>query len=153
LGVVEQHVTISEGGEANVELAYAKDTPLVDGAEARRALPEPRSGPAAGSASADVRTLKDALKLERRAEIRQRGRPLFQRHCAPCHGDKGDGRGEQAPFCDSRPRDFTRAEFKFRSTPSGSLARTDDLVRTIEQGLRGTSMMGWSRTLTKDEIR
>jgi cytochrome c oxidase cbb3-type subunit 2 len=153
LGVIEQRVTVS-GGESTVELAYAKDTPLVDGAEARRAVPDPRSSMApTAAASGDVRPLREALKLERRSEIRQRGRPLFQRHCAPCHGDKGDGRGEQAPFCDSRPRDFTRGEYKFRSTPSGSLARIDDLERTIAQGLRGTSMMGWSRTLSKDDLR
>jgi len=46
-----------------------------------------------------------------------------------CHGEHGDGRGYSAQWFDPRPRDFTRAIFKCRSTPSGTLPVDDDLVR------------------------
>ena len=49
------------------------------------------------------------------------GKALYRRYCITCHGPHGDGAGENAPHLDPRPRDFTRAAFKCRSTPSGSL--------------------------------
>lgn len=54
----------------------------------------------------------------------KRGKALYQRYCIFCHGTDGDGRGESAPFLDPKPRDFTKAVYKCRSTPSGSLPST-----------------------------
>ena len=51
----------------------------------------------------------------------KRGKALYERYCIFCHGVDGDGRGESAPYLDPKPRDFTKAMFKCRSTPSGSL--------------------------------
>jgi mono/diheme cytochrome c family protein len=93
------------------------------------------------------------LKLERRALVRQKARLLYVRHCATCHGDPGDGRGENAPFCEEAPRDFRRGEFKLRTTPSGKLARLDDLYRTISAGIPGTDMPPWSGKLSPEERR
>ena len=45
---------------------------------------------------------------------------LFNRHCAACHGPKGDGQGPAAYLLSPKPRDFTSGTYKFRSTPSGS---------------------------------
>ena len=39
-----------------------------------------------------------------------------------------------------RPRDFTGAVFKIRSTASGQLPTDADLARAIDQGLPGTAM-------------
>ncbi len=36
----------------------------------------------------------------------------------------------------TQPRDFTSAQFKFRSTPSGQLPTTGDLLRTLTEGVR-----------------
>jgi cytochrome c oxidase cbb3-type subunit 2 len=72
-----------------------------------------------------------------------RGRDLYYRHCVGCHGDKGDGQGLAAPFLDPRPRDFTRGVFKFRSTPTASLPTDADLLRTLREGVHGTSMPSW----------
>jgi cytochrome c oxidase cbb3-type subunit 2 len=41
---------------------------------------------------------------------------------------------------DPRPRNLVSGSFKFRSTPSGSLPTAEDLLRTIDQGVLGTSM-------------
>ena len=73
-----------------------------------------------------------------------RGRKLYGRFCVSCHGEAGDGRGESAQWLEPRPRDFTRAVFKCRSTPSGTLPTDDDLFRTLNRGLHGTQMPNWS---------
>ncbi|HLB08945.1 MAG TPA: hypothetical protein VK617_05400, partial [Gemmatimonadaceae bacterium] len=48
------------------------------------------------------------------------GKEEYTRYCAGCHGDRGDGQGENAQWIDPKPRDFTQAAFKCRSTPSGT---------------------------------
>src|SRR5690349_2684174 len=40
----------------------------------------------------------------------------YRRYCAGCHGDLGDGQGENTPWLDPKPRNFTLATFKCRST-------------------------------------
>jgi cytochrome c oxidase cbb3-type subunit 2 len=72
-----------------------------------------------------------------------RGRDLYYRHCVGCHGEKGDGQGVAARFLDPRPRDLTRGVFKFRSTPTASLPTDADLLRTLREGVHGTSMPTW----------
>ncbi|MBI2893437.1 MAG: c-type cytochrome [Deltaproteobacteria bacterium] len=68
-------------------------------------------------------------------------------YCAPCHGARGDGRGPAGRLLAPLPRDFTRGAFKFRSTPSGSLPKDEDILRVIDEGLRGTAMVGWRTRL------
>ena len=49
-----------------------------------------------------------------------RGKTLFNRLCAACHGFNGDGAGRAAQSLDPRPTDFRRGIFKFTSTPYGA---------------------------------
>src|ERR1700689_15334 len=42
----------------------------------------------------------------------------YRRYCVGCHGDLGDGLGENAPWLDPKPRDFSAGVFKCRSTPT-----------------------------------
>jgi mono/diheme cytochrome c family protein len=72
-----------------------------------------------------------------------RGKAVYERNCISCHGEHGDGRGYSAQWLDPRPRDFTRAIFKCRSTPSGTLPVDDDLMRTLYEGLYHTNMPSW----------
>jgi len=72
-----------------------------------------------------------------------RGKLVYERYCISCHGEHGDGRGYSAKWLDPRPRDFTRAIFKCRSTPSGTLPVDDDLIRTMDEGLYHTNMPSW----------
>lgn len=72
------------------------------------------------------------------------GHANYQRHCAGCHGDAGDGAGPSGRDLSPPPRDFRRAVFKFAAVPSGSLPRDADLARTIRHGLSGTAMPAWS---------
>lgn len=65
---------------------------------------------------------------------------LFRRHCVHCHGINGDGAGPTAAFLKPYPRDFRRGVFKYTSTGAGFKPTTDDLRRTIREGIPGTAM-------------
>lgn len=80
----------------------------------------------------------------------KQGQALYRRYCITCHGPHGDGAGENAPHVDPKPRDFTRATFKCRSTPSGSLPTDSDLFDTISRGLFDSAMPPW-RPLTRQQ--
>jgi cytochrome c oxidase cbb3-type subunit 2 len=69
------------------------------------------------------------------------GERVYLENCAACHGQRGDGRGPEADRLKIKPRDFTTGNYKFRSTPSGSLPLDEDLFRTISRGVRTTSML------------
>ena len=71
------------------------------------------------------------------------GKPLYTRYCAGCHGDDGDAQGENAQWIEPKPRDFTTATFKCRSTPSGSLPTDQDLYNSVERGFVTTNMPPW----------
>jgi len=71
------------------------------------------------------------------------GKPLYTRYCAGCHGDDGDARGENAQWIDPKPRDFTLAVFKCRSTPTGSLPSDQDLFDAMTRGFVTTNMPPW----------
>ena len=64
----------------------------------------------------------------------------YRRYCAGCHGDLGDGEGENAVWLDPKPRNFTLATFKCRSTPSGSLPTDEDIYNTVGRGLQSSNM-------------
>jgi mono/diheme cytochrome c family protein len=68
----------------------------------------------------------------------------YRRYCAGCHGDLGDGNGENAVWLDPKPRDFTIATFKCRSTPTGTLPTDEDLYNTIARGLTNSNMPIWN---------
>ena len=76
---------------------------------------------------------------------RQAGQQLYQKYCAQCHGEKGDGQGDATPHLYPRPRDFTTGKFKVRSTPNGALPTHQDLVDIIRRGMPYTSMPAWPR--------
>lgn len=71
------------------------------------------------------------------------GKPLYQRYCVGCHGDDGDGQGENAMWIDPKPRDFTAAVFKCRSTPTGTLPTDQDLLNAVTRGFVTTNMPAW----------
>jgi cytochrome c oxidase cbb3-type subunit 2 len=77
------------------------------------------------------------------ADNLEAGRAQYARYCAGCHGANGDGRGPASDMLLTKPRDFTKGTFKFRSTPSGTLPTDADLFRTITQGVHRTSMPEW----------
>jgi mono/diheme cytochrome c family protein len=77
-------------------------------------------------------------------EALRHGQVLFTSYCAGCHGANGDGKGPAASMLIVKPRDFTSGQYKFRSTPNGTLPTDADLMRTITRGVNRTSMPEWS---------
>ncbi len=71
------------------------------------------------------------------------GKKYYRRFCIGCHGPNGDGQGENAMWIDPKPRDFTQATFKCRSTPSGTLPTDQDLYDAITRGFVTTNMPQW----------
>jgi mono/diheme cytochrome c family protein len=64
--------------------------------------------------------------------------------CGRCHGDKGDGNGQVAWYLDPSPRDFTKAAF-MTSKPR------ERFLKSIEEGVAGTSMPGWSKVMKREQ--
>jgi len=71
-----------------------------------------------------------------------KGKALYDKKCAVCHGPDGRGDGPAEFVLFPKPRDFTKGIFKVRSTTT--LPTDDDLFRTITRGLPGTSMPAWA---------
>ena len=78
------------------------------------------------------------------------GHPLYQHHCAECHGVFADGKGPRAAALDKPPPDLTRL-----GDPKGEQPRLDALTRSIDgrRTLRahGTGGMPvWGEKLAED---
>jgi mono/diheme cytochrome c family protein len=82
---------------------------------------------------------------------RASGKTLYDKNCAQCHGEKGDGEGYATPHLRPKPRDFTTGKFKVRTTPTGALPTHQDLVNIIRRGMPYTSMPAWP-TLSDQEL-
>jgi len=91
-------------------------------------------------AAAAQLTTPRRLMPDQQAGDPRHGKVVYAVYCTQCHGARGDGNGEAAPFTTPRPRDFRQGLFKFRSTPPGALPLVSDLDHTIQNGLYATSM-------------
>lgn len=81
-----------------------------------------------------------------------RGHTVYLKACASCHGVEGDGKGRAAQGLDPEPRDFVRAVYRYRSTPTGSLPRDRDLARVVLVGAPHTEMPAWRDHLSGQEV-
>ncbi len=79
-----------------------------------------------------------------------RGQAVYQERCVQCHGVSGDGAGPAAKYMYPKPRDYRRGMFKFISASYGHRPVREDLVRTVRQGIRGTSMPGFNLLHDRD---
>jgi cytochrome c oxidase cbb3-type subunit 2 len=68
------------------------------------------------------------------------GAKLYEQHCAICHGATGKGDGYAAAYLYPKPRDFSLAQYKIRSTESGNLPTDADLDATLVRGMPGSAM-------------
>lgn len=85
-------------------------------------------------------------------EQQQAGKVVYDKWCAQCHGDQGDGEGIAAPFVHPRPRDFTEGKYKIRTTPNLTLPTDADVARVIREGIPYTAMPGFPE-LGETEVR
>jgi len=81
------------------------------------------------------------------------GKAVYVKWCAGCHGETGAGDGPAAAYMLPRPRNFTGAVYKIRTTASGQLPTDADLLRAIDDGLPGSAMPAWKGRLSDAERR
>ncbi|VAX25507.1 hypothetical protein MNBD_NITROSPINAE02-1185 [hydrothermal vent metagenome] len=89
---------------------------------------------------------------EKKAGGLEATRKIYNKRCAPCHGEKGGGDGPAANFMYPHPRNFTWGLFKLRTTPTGFPPTDEDLFRTIRTGMPGSAMPGWP-LFSDDEVK
>ncbi len=71
-----------------------------------------------------------------------RGRELFAKQCAICHGEAGDGQGKFAYLMNPRPRNFLAGKFKLATTEN-QIPSDSDLLNTLRRGMPGSAMPPW----------
>jgi mono/diheme cytochrome c family protein len=79
-------------------------------------------------------------------ELIARGRELYDRSCATCHGATGGGDGPAAAGLVPKPRVFTQKEGWKNGT------RIEDIYRTIEEGLKGSAMVSYNDLPRRDRM-
>ena len=82
----------------------------------------------------------------------EHGEQLYREHCSYCHGDDGKGKGPAAKFSSPRPRNFTKGQYKIRSTPFGKIPADQDMFDMITRGMPGTTMPGWGHLPVSDRL-
>lgn len=70
------------------------------------------------------------------AAVRDTGRVLFLRHCALCHGERGDGHGVRR-MLSKPPADLTDPIWRHQADAPG-------VYRAIRDGIPRTPMAAWS---------
>lgn len=79
------------------------------------------------------------------------GRKNFNRYCAPCHGESGDGTGYNAINLESSPRDLTDAQEEY-------MAKLDnaEIFEVLELGGYGVdlapTMPAWGKVFSEEEL-
>ena len=81
----------------------------------------------------------------------QRGAAVYHNACAPCHGDNGNGEGPVSVSLTTKPRDFQKGVFKFRSTASGQLPTDSDLLWIVNSGIHHTAMPAFDQMSVADQ--
>lgn len=92
------------------------------------------------------------LSLMSDQQLVQAGHEAFLSRCSGCHGTSADGKGPAAVMLNPKPRNLVEGSFKFRTTPSGTLPTSQDLMRTLNEGVAGTAMPSF-RDLPESEKR
>src|SRR3990172_6069100 len=89
-------------------------------------------------------------KLSETPDTVAEGKKIYEKRCWYCHGIEGRGDGPASKTMFPKPRNFTRTEYKVRSTAAGSVPLEGDLFRIITSGIEGTAMPFWS-TISETE--
>jgi DMSO reductase family type II enzyme heme b subunit len=80
------------------------------------------------------------------------GQAIYEQRCAGCHGLTGEGQGPVTERLFVKPRDFTRDEYEIKSTAGDEFPSREDLIRTVAEGMPGSSMPAWRGVLSEAEI-
>jgi mono/diheme cytochrome c family protein len=115
----------------------------------QRAKQSATSSAAPSTAKVTFSDLPVPPKPEVTVQFIEQGKSIYLQNCAACHGAKGDGQGDAAAFLAPRPRDFVRANYRLRSTPTGKLPTDVDLFRAVSLGMPSTPMPAWKHILNE----
>jgi mono/diheme cytochrome c family protein len=74
----------------------------------------------------------------------EQGRVYYVQLCMPCHGSRGDGRGEWAYRVTPRPTNLTGHVTRARSDAQ--------LLQLIGEPQPGTPMIGWKKQLSESQL-
>ncbi len=74
-----------------------------------------------------------------RGALIARGKAIYARLCAGCHGPNGDGNGPAAPYLWPKPRNFRSAKFRLVSTKN-RVPTNEDLLGVLNRGMPGSAM-------------
>lgn len=75
-------------------------------------------------------------------QLLEKGKQVYNRQCAPCHGEDGRGEGKAAYLLYPKPRDFVTANYRVVSTWE-RVPTDDDLFYVISRGIPGSAMPSW----------
>lgn len=75
-------------------------------------------------------------------ELLNRGKTVYNRFCATCHGYDGSADTPQARQLDPKPANFAQAQFNHAKVP-GSLPSDEELRGFITHGFPQTGMPPW----------
>ncbi|MGD8393936.1 MAG: c-type cytochrome [Candidatus Eiseniibacteriota bacterium] len=78
--------------------------------------------------------------------------PLYEQHCARCHGEHGRGDGPHAAGLEPPPRDFLGGRFKLKTTYPNTPPTIENVADTIRRGMTGTAMPAFEGILSDREI-
>lgn len=84
-----------------------------------------------------------SLAYAQEPQPKDSGAILYNKNCAICHGEQGDGVGKFAYLMNPRPRDFRQGNFKLATTVN-QIPSDEDLLRTISRGMPGSAMPPWN---------
>lgn len=99
----------------------------------------------ADTVAADAAAPVDVARLRAGADplAIEQGRVYYVQICLPCHGARGDGRGEWAYRVTPLPANLTHRRTQARSDA--------ELFEIISEARPGTPMIGWKRQLSESQ--
>lgn len=99
----------------------------------------------ANTVATDAAAPIDATRLHAGANAvsTEQGRVYYVQLCMPCHGARGDGRGEWAYRVTPRPSNLALARTQARSDA--------ELFQIISEPRPGTPMIGWKKQLSESQ--
>ena len=90
-----------------------------------------------------VKERRQPIPEKQNPSIKQ-GKNIYLKKCAFCHGKEGKGDGPSKEYTLPHPRNLTKGHIKIRSTSFGKIPTDKDLFDAISNGMKGTTMPGWS---------
>ena len=80
------------------------------------------------------------------APLMVRGKAVYAQTCATCHGPEGKGDGPGGTGLAPKPRNFTE------KTAWKNGTRLEDIYKTLEEGIKGSSMVSYNHLTKKDRM-